>query len=235
MKEYVVKYSLEFVVIFLGILISLYFEDARQDRVENERKNKSIEQLINVIDQDINQINNFIKLQEVSLESSDILYDNLNNEINLSEEKIMYNISSVGRALKSFFPQEGIFNQLIATGSFELIEKDELKSLLLEIYNHQNNRNYATSYQIDLFQIKFSESIYNNFRVNSEYNYKEGEIYGKPVVKSFSFNENYYYSNEFYGLLAEGKVNGNNYLRLIDNIRENYVQAKIYAEYEISN
>ena len=44
-----------------------------------------------------------------------------------------------------------------------------------------------------------------------EYNYKEGEIYGKPVVKSFSFNENYYYSNEFYGLLAEGKVNGNNY------------------------
>ena len=101
--------------------------------------------------------------------------------------------------------------------------------------NHQNNRNYATSYGIDLFQIKFSESIYNNFRVNSEYNYKEGEIYGKPVVKSFSFNENYYYSNEFYGLLAEGKVNGNNYLRLIDNIRENYVQAKIYAEYEISN
>ena len=115
MKEYVVKYSFEFVVIFLGILISLYFEDARQDRVENERKNKSIEQLINVIDQDINQINNFIKLQEVSLESSDILYDNLNNEINLSEEKIMYHISSVGRALKSFFPQEGIFNQLISS------------------------------------------------------------------------------------------------------------------------
>ncbi len=112
MKEYVVKYSFEFVVIFLGILISLYFEDARQDRLENERKNKSIEQLINVIDQDINQINNFIKLQEVSLESSDILYDNLNNEINLSEEKIMYHISSVGRALKSFFPQEGILMKI---------------------------------------------------------------------------------------------------------------------------
>ena len=33
----------------------------------------------------------------------------------------------------SFFPQEGIFNQLISTGSFELIEKNELKSLLLEL------------------------------------------------------------------------------------------------------
>ena len=39
MKEYVVKYSFEFVVIFLGILISLYFEDSRPDRLENERKN----------------------------------------------------------------------------------------------------------------------------------------------------------------------------------------------------
>ena len=67
MKEYVVKYSFEFVVIFLGILISLYFEDARQDRLENERKNKSIEQLINVIDQDINQINNFIKLSLIHI------------------------------------------------------------------------------------------------------------------------------------------------------------------------
>ena len=49
--------------------------------------------------------------------------------------------------------------------------------------NHQNNRNYATSYQIDLFQIKFNEKTYNNFRINSEYNYQDGEIYGKPVVK----------------------------------------------------
>ena len=65
--------------------------------------------------------------------------------------------------------------------------------------------------------------------------YQDGEIYGKPIVKSYIFNENYYYSNEFYGLLAEGKVNGNNYLRLIDNIKENYIQSRIYAEYEINN
>jgi len=135
----------------------------------------------------------------------------------------------------SFFPREGIFNQLIATGSFELIENEELKSLLLEIYNHQSNRNYATSYQIDLLAIKFSEKIHKNFRINSEYNYKEGQIYGRPVVKSFIFDEKFYYSNEFYGLLSEAKQNGNDYLRLLDDISENYKQAKIYAQYEIEN
>ena len=135
----------------------------------------------------------------------------------------------------SFFPREGIFNQLIATGSFELIENEELKSLLLEIYNHQSNRNYATSYQIDLLAIKFSETIHKNFRINSEYNYKEGQIYGRPVVKNFIFDEKFYYSNEFYGLLSEGKQNGNDYLRLLDDISENYKQAKIYAQYEIED
>ena len=63
MKKYIVRYSFEFIVIFLGILISLYFEQSRQERIENDRKNNSIEQLIKVIDQDILQIDNFINLQ----------------------------------------------------------------------------------------------------------------------------------------------------------------------------
>jgi len=90
MKKYLIKYGFEFVVIFLGILISLYFEQSRQNRIENERKNKSIEQLIKVIDQDISQIDNFITLQEISLESCLVLYDNLNQELILSNDKKMY-------------------------------------------------------------------------------------------------------------------------------------------------
>ena len=112
---------------------------------------------------------------------------------------------------------------------------EELKSLLLEIYNHQSNRNYATSYQIDLYSIKFNETIYKNFRINFEYNYREGEIYGRPIVKNFIFDEKFYFSNEFYGLLSVGKQNGNDYLRLLDDISENYKQARIYAQYEIEN
>ena len=229
------SYSINAIVILFSVILSFYIDGRRELNEKNINKNKLINDLINTINEDINQID-YIKSQvSESVKNFNIILNDIDSKNqNISTAEILEKLVGDNVGI-SFFPQEGIFNQLIATGSFELIEKNELKSLLLEIYNHQNNRNYATSYQIDLFQIKFSESIYNNFRVNSEYNYKEGEIYGKPVVKSFSFNENYYYSNEFYGLLAEGKVNGNNYLRLIDNIRENYVQAKIYAEYEINN
>ena len=61
MKKYLIKYGFEFVVIFLGILISLYFEQSRQNKIENDRKNKSIEQLIKVIDLDISQIEDLEK------------------------------------------------------------------------------------------------------------------------------------------------------------------------------
>ena len=155
----------------------------------------------------------------------DFMFD----QSDLKKENICSNIGI------SFFPREGIFNQLIATGSFELIENEKLKSLLLEIYNHQTNRNYATSYQIDLFAIKLDEEIHQNFRINSEYNYSEGEIYGRPIIKSYIFDEKFYFSNKFYGLLSEGKQNGYDYIRLLDDLSENYKQARIYAQYEIEN
>ena len=73
---------------------------------------------------------------------------------NLKKVDIITKISEI-KVSYSFFPQEGIFNQLISTGSFELIENENLKLLLLKIYNHQNNRNYAISNLIDMFSIIF--------------------------------------------------------------------------------
>ena len=225
MKEYVVKYSFEFVVIFLGILISLYFEDARQDRVENERKNKSIEQLINVIDQDINQINNFIKLQEVSLESSDILYDNLNNEINLSEEKIMYHISSVGRALKSFFPQEGIFNQLISSDLIKRIKSETLKTKLFKLFNEDLRRHDVHTKEYDDFFLDFNYKLSVNFFLEHNWKTDVTEVDQIEILK-YRFNNKFYESDEFFGNLIESRKNIKAYLNELNELKLKYSDLK---------
>ena len=225
MKEYVVKYSFEFVVIFLGILISLYFEDARQDRVENERKNKSIEQLINVIDQDINQINNFIKLQEVSLESSDILYDNLNNEINLSEEKIMYHISSVGRALKSFFPQEGIFNQLISSDLIKRIKSETLKTKLFKLFNEDLRRHDVHTKEYDNFFLDFNYKLSVNFFLEHNWKTDVSEVDQIEILK-YRFNNKFYESDEFFGNLIESRKNIKAYLSELKELKLKYSELK---------
>ena len=225
MKEYVVKYSFEFVVIFLGILISLYFEDARQDRLENERKNKSIEQLINVIDQDINQINNFIKLQEFSLESSDILYDNLNNEINLSEEKIMYHISSVGRALKSFFPQEGIFNQLISSDLIKRIKSETLKTKLFKLFNEDLRRHDVHTKEYDDFFLDFNYKLSVNFFLEHNWKTDVREVDQIEILK-YRFNNKFYESDEFFGNLIESRKNIKAYLNELNELKLKYSDLK---------
>ena len=225
MKEYVVKYSFEFVVIFLGILISLYFEDARQDRLENERKNKSIEQLINVIDQDINQINNFIMLQEVSLESSDILYDLLNNEINLSEEKIMYHISSVGRALKSFFPQEGIFNQLISSDLIKRIKSETLKTKLFKLFNEDLRRHDVHTKEYDDFFLDFNYKLSVNFFLEHNWKTDVSEVDQIEILK-YRFNNKFYESDEFFGNLIESRKNIKAYLNELNELKLKYSDLK---------
>lgn len=229
------KYGLESIVILFSIILSFYIEGQRDLADKKSDKNKLITDLINTIDEDLEQLNYINSVVMGAVKNFNEILSDIDSKNQLMTKSEILNKMMANNIGISFFPREGIFNQLIATGSFELIENEELKSLLLEIYNHQSNRNYATSYQIDLLAIKFSETIHKNFRINSEYNYKEGQIYGRPVVKNFIFDEKFYYSNEFYGLLSEGKQNGNDYLRLLDDISENYKQAKIYAQYEIED
>ena len=229
------KYGLESLVILFSIILSFYIEGQRDLAQKKTYKNKLITDLINTIDEDLDQLNYINSVVMGAVKNFNEILSDIDSKNQLMTKSEILNKMMANNIGISFFPREGIFNQLIATGSFELIENEELKSLLLEIYNHQSNRNYATSYQIDLLSIKFSETIHKNFRINSEYNYKEGQIYGRPVVKSFIFDEKFYYSNEFYGLLSEAKQNGNDYLRLLDDISENYKQAKIYAQYEIED
>ena len=229
------KYGLESLVILFSIILSFYIEGQRDLAEKNSDKNKLITDLINTIDEDQKQLDYIKSEMNKTVKLINEIQSDINSQNNnLSQVDIINKISEI-KVSYSFFPQEGIFNQLIATGSFELIENEKLKSLLLEIYNHQTNRNYATSYQIDLFAIKLSEEINQNFRINSEYNYSEGEIYGRPIIKSYVFDEKFYLSNKFYGLLSEGKQNGYDYIRLLDDLSENYKQARIYAQYEIEN
>ena len=95
----------------------------------------------------------------MSLESSDKLFDNLNGEIQLSNDKIMYNISSVGRALKSFFPQEGIFNQLISSDLIKRIKSETLKNRLFKLFNEDLKRHDVHTKEYDNFFLKFNYKL----------------------------------------------------------------------------
>ena len=229
------SYGIEGMVILFSVILSFYVEGQRDLAEKNDNKDKLILDLINSIDEDLEQIQNINEsvsnaVQNINDIQSDINSDDYNpKKSELISKAITANVGT------SFFPQKGIFNQLISTGSFELIDSQELKSMLLRLFNHQNERNIAISTSIDFFNIEYQNNIYSKFRIDTEYNSLDGEYYGKQVLRNFQFDKEFYYSNEFYGLLSRAKQWGNMYIRLLNDIEENYKQARIYAEYEISN
>ena len=233
MKKYLLKYGFEFVVIFLGILISLYFEQSRQNRIENERKNNSIEQLIKVIDQDLLQIDNFILLQQMSLESSDKLYDNLRYDEKLSEDKIIYHISSVGRALKSFFPQEGIFNQLISSDLIKRINSETLKLRLFKLFNEDLKRHDVHTKEYDEFFLSFNYKLSVNFFLEHNWKTDASEV-NQIEIKKYRFNNSFYTSDEFFGNLIEARKNISAYLTELQDLKIKYSDLKSLCIDEIS-
>ena len=233
MKKYFLKYVFEFVVIFFGILISLYFEQSRQNRIENERKNNSIEQLIKVIDQDLLQIDNFILLQQISLESSDKLYDNLRYDEKLSEDKIIYHISSVGRALKSFFPQEGIFNQLISSDLIKRINSETLKSRLFKLFNEDLKRHDVHTKEYDEFFLSFNYKLSVNFFLEHNWKKDASEV-NQIEIKKYRFNNSFYTSDEFFGNLIEARKNISAYLTELQDLKIKYSDLKSLCVDEIS-
>jgi hypothetical protein len=227
------KYFLQSFVIILSIFISFFFEDVRKNKDDILTKNELVSDLIISLDEDLIQIDNLLEiLQDSEKNILEILNDIDLNHKNLTDLEAIKIILDTEVGI-SFFPKDGIFEQLISTGTFELIKNNELKKLLLEMFNHQKERNYATSTEIDQWNISKRGQILKNFRVRFSYNSYDGEFYGSRTVNTFDFNRDYYMSSDFYGLLSQAQYYSNMYLRLLSDIKKSYETAKSLSVEEL--
>ena len=103
-----------------------------------------------------------------------------------------------------------------------MIKNRELKNKLLEIFNHLKERNIATSQEIDRFNIDFRRELNSNFRIRFSYNSFDGQFYGSRILNNSNFNNQYYLSNSFYGLMSQAQQYVNMYSRLLRDIEESY-------------
>ena len=227
------KYFFQSFVIILSVFISFYIEDVRKGNENIITKNDLVSDLIISLDDDLVQIEELLKiLQNSEKNIQEILSDIDNNHKSLSDIDAIKTILDIEVGF-SFFPKDGIFEQLISTGTFELIKNNELKRLLLQMFNHQKDRNYATSQEIDNWNIITRGEILKKFRIRFSYNSFDGEFYGSRSVNTFYFNTNYYQSNDFYGLLSQAQNYSNMYMRLLNDIKKSYETAKSLSMEEL--
>jgi hypothetical protein len=232
-KSFIRNNIIQAVVIILSVLLSFYLEQRRQVNITKQEKNYLLTDLTKTLESDIGQIEIIIE----GLGNSDknlvkLLNDINNNHTLLSDREVAETLLQI-QIGTSFFPQDGIFNELIANGSFNLIENEELKYLLLNMYTHKKERNYATSTEIDNFNLLWRRQIMGNFRIQFNYNSYDGEIYGQQELTRFRFNRQYYLSNELYGALSQSRIYVGMYTRFLNDQINEYQTALALSKTEI--
>ena len=155
------RYLIEFIVIISGVFLSFYLDDIRQLGEKKQYKDTLIEELIITANEDVDQLDKVIsELESVNI-SIDLMLDDISDgEINLRDDLIAASYLSVKTRMNfSFYPLSGTFDQLISTGSFELIESIELRRLLINNYTHLAQRNDANNRSLDDLWLSFVENV----------------------------------------------------------------------------
>lgn len=231
--NYYLKVSIEGVVIFSSVLASFFLNNRNEVSKDIDVKNQYVSDLVMILEEDINQMESLMSI----LFESEELINEIQNDID-ARHTLLSDREAVDKLLgievgTSFFTNDGVFTQMIATGSLDLVSNKTLVENLLEMYNHNKDRNTASSVEIDHFNRDFKYSVLSKFRIRFEYNLLEGEFYGKRKLTSYDFDESYYLSNEFYGLLSQAKTYSSMYKRQLNDIKALYSESKLLAENEL--
>ena len=232
-KSFLRNNVVQAIVIILSVLLSFYLEQRRQVNITKQEKNYLLTDLTKTLEGDINQIEIILEGLDKSDKNLIKLLDDINNNHTLLSDREVAEILLQIQIGTSFFPQDGIFNQLIANGTFNLIENEELKSLLLNMYTHKKERNYATSTEIDDFNLLWRRQIMGNFRIQFNYNSYDGEIYGQQELTRYRFNRQYYLSDELYGALSQSRIYVGMYTRFLNDQKNEYQTALALSKTEI--
>ena len=175
-KKYVIKYTLEFFVIVLGISFSFLVQNIRKEKELDQKRELILSNLLNELESNQTYIT---KKKDDFYREFDYVNGLLNNSLTknkIKEYPANYSPLNPFFSVMSFRPSRSIYNSLVNDGSFNLIELPTLKVLIDDVYK----LNYNSIENIIELEKEVAKEA-DRFFVNNH-----SEIY----IKNFWFNFN---------------------------------------------
>ena len=233
---YYIRYFLEFIIIITGVVLSFYLDDLRQLNEKESYKDTLIEELLITSKEDLNQIEKItFDLNQVQVFIKELLADLDDGKKGIGDAEIAEKYLFITQKMSvSFFPQNGTFNQLISTGSIELIDSKEFRRVLLNNYTHYYERNSANNRTLDDLYLAFGANIDPKITVSSIEKDDASFIYSDQAVSAFDIDPEFYLSNTFkaYLLTAQSMVGKN--IDMLEIFSKSYTDIITLANKEIS-
>ena len=216
----------EFIVIISGVLLSFYIDDFRELQNKKLEKDILIGELVITAKEDLKQIQNLKRdLMKVQGNIQIFLEDTNDNKKDMADKQIAINYLFISEKMSvSFFPQDGIFTQLISTGSLELIESSTLKNLLLRNFTHYLDRNQANNRTLDDLYLDFVNNVDPFIAVTSKDVQDASFIYTDRKVDSYSIDSEYYLSNKFKAYLSSANTMVGKNIDMLNLFEKSYNQ-----------
>ena len=216
----------EFIVIISGVLLSFYIDDFRELQNKKLEKDVLIGELVITAKEDLKQIQNLKRdLMKVQGNIQIFLEDTNDNRKDMADKQIAINYLFISEKMSvSFFPQDGIFTQLISTGSLELIESSTLKNLLLRNFTHYLERNQANNRTLDDLYLDFVNNVDPFIAVTSKDVQDASFIYTDRIVDSYSIDSEYYLSNKFKAYLSSANTMVGKNIDMLNLFEKSYNQ-----------
>ena len=216
----------EFIVIISGVLLSFYIDDFRELQNKKLEKDILIGELVITAKEDLKQIQNLKRdLMKVQDNIQIFLEDTNDNRKDMADKQIAINYLFISEKMSvSFFPQDGIFTQLISTGSLELIESSTLKNLLLRNFTHYLDRNQANNRTLDDLYLDFVNNVDPFIAVTSKDVQDASFIYTDRIVDSYSIDSEYYLSNRFKAYLSSANTMVGKNIDMLNLFEKSYNQ-----------
>ena len=226
-------YLIEFFIVFIGIVASFFIDAAVKMNEKVALKNVLLEEFLLKVEEDIEQLKNIQEILARCKESSDILIEDFYNQT-LSEDNLaneyLYLSQNMGI---SFYPQNGLYEQLLESGKIELIVSSELRILLSTIYEHYEDRNSALTRTLDDFFLTSFTNVANDIIVFSQSSSENQIIYSGTRVKTYDISSSYYTSRDIPAFYSESQNLIRFYADLMDNYAKGFKELKLLIKEEL--
>ena len=235
MKSYL-RYFIEFLVIITGVLLSFYLDDLRQLNEKKNYKDTLVEELLITSEEDLKQITKITAdLEKVQEFIDEFLKDIEDGIKDLDDDQIAEKYLFIVQKMSvSFFPQNGTFNQLISTGSLDLINSKSFRRVLLNNYTHYYDRNSANNRTLDDLYLAFGANIDPYITVVAREVDDATFIYSDMVVESYDIDQDFYLSNTFKAYLLTAKSMVGKNIDMLDIFSKSYSEIITLANEEIN-
>lgn len=150
MKKYLIKYTLEFIVIVTGISLSFWINEWDNNRMNSDKELYFLNGLKNDLEKQLNSLNNYNEFSNLTIDyGASILEDysifetlSKTDSLNIKLSRLMYS--------RSYPEVNTTFNELKSTGQFNLFKEKLLASKIIKYYQDSENYKKRLTKNIDI-------------------------------------------------------------------------------------